>query len=217
MTVTRLPTSFWFSGLGSSRYNTLMLAAVDLNELAKTGSPRTRLLDGLAQRPRYPQSGLSHPAAQRLAPHIQPVTLQKLLPGQCGAEVGVKFTNQGQHVLPKHMRKPVIARLAAFAGDDAVRALLTIAAHQELHLPIAQTQTIGRRALGGTGSRMRWICSYRSSSRLFMLMRCHVEPRASRPPVLARSRRMTHAGCSRSAAQAVHPAGCCSVDYNALR
>ena len=61
-------------------FEPLMIAAVDLNQLAHTVAAPSRLVDSIATpRVRQPQAVLRHPLAQRLRRHAEPMALDQLL------------------------------------------------------------------------------------------------------------------------------------------
>jgi hypothetical protein len=69
-----------------------------------------RLLDAFALRPGQPDSGLPHPAAQRLSRHPHIMTLVQLLRRQRRTEVCVVLPNQRDGVITHDIRQAVVRR-----------------------------------------------------------------------------------------------------------
>lgn len=68
-------------------FKSMMVRAVDLDQLAKALPAQTRLVEGLPLLARQPQAPILHPLAQGLARYRQPVTLCQHLGRQDRAEV----------------------------------------------------------------------------------------------------------------------------------
>ena len=81
-----------------------MVRAVDLDQLAEVLTAMTRLLDASALRPGQPDSGLPHPATQRLSRHAHIMALAQLLGRQRRTKVRVVLPDQRNGVITHDIR-----------------------------------------------------------------------------------------------------------------
>jgi len=84
----------------SSAFEPSVVAAVDLDELAETGSAVARLVDrSSALAARLPQAGGRHQRAHGLLGQDQVVAFVQLLAGQRRAEVGVAIADHAERAI----------------------------------------------------------------------------------------------------------------------
>ena len=92
----------------------MVLAAVDLYELAGAIAAVTRLLDAFATlRPGFPNAIFDHPFAKRLRRDSDVVVLLQLLRGEPRAEVCVVRAHKSQSVLLVRLGDPIGCRPAS--------------------------------------------------------------------------------------------------------
>src|SRR3954453_22539310 len=130
----------------------VVLAAVDLDQLAHVFTAMARLVKALAFGPRPPDPGLDHPAAQRLArdPHI--VAVRELLGRQGWAEIRIMLAHQGDGLVAQDIRQAIVGGPAATAICDRSRTALSKAAPQSLALTPTAPQRAASRTWGETAA-----------------------------------------------------------------
>src|SRR5260370_42076835 len=75
-----------------------------------------RLLDALAFSTGHPDPRLPHPAAQRLPPNVEIMTLCQLLGCECRTKVCVKLPHQSNRIIANYIRQAVVRGDARGAG-----------------------------------------------------------------------------------------------------
>jgi hypothetical protein len=127
----------------------MVLAAIDLDQLAVALAPRTGLVDALlAFGPGEPEPVLDHPLPQGLGRDPQVVVLGQLLGGEGRAEIVVALAHQPEHLVAPRRRIAPVAGLAAPLGDQSGRALGAVGLDQTVHLAAAEPEELCR---GGAG------------------------------------------------------------------
>ncbi len=126
----------------------LVIAAIDLDQLAATRPTVSRLLDlRLSASAGNPEAVLDHPVPERLDRELQAVPLRQLLVGERRAEALVPGADRGQR-LPLQLRsQPPIAGSAAMFRRQALGAVPLVGAAESAHLPARQAQHPGRLTL----------------------------------------------------------------------
>src|ERR1700681_2626384 len=95
-----------------------------------------RLLDAFALRPRQPDPGLPHPAAQRLSRHAHIMALGQLLGRQRRAKVRVVLPDQRDGVITHHIRKAVVRRPTTSPVRNRRRTASAVSLQQPMGLPL---------------------------------------------------------------------------------
>ncbi len=122
-----------------------MVAAVDLDQLAQTCAPRTRLVDLRWTLPaRYPQARVRHQPSDRFPGQANAVALVQLLAGQRRAKVGIALTDDRQRPLGQILVQTPVTLAATLARGQSSRARFLVSDHQTLDLPHSQTQPFSR-------------------------------------------------------------------------
>jgi hypothetical protein len=103
-----------------------MVRTVDLDQLAEMLTTMARLLDAFALRPGQPDSGLPHPAAQRLSRYVHIMALAQLLGGQRRAKVRVILPDQRDGVITHDIRQAVVRRPTPPPVRNRSRTAITI-------------------------------------------------------------------------------------------
>ena len=122
-----------------------MRRPVDLHQLAIGFTPQPRLMERPPLLARQPQSGLRHPAAQRLARHTQTIPLGKLLRRQGRSEIRIAFANQRHRIIPDTVAGPVVRRPADRLVPDRRRTTSAHTLQQPADLALAQIKHMCRR------------------------------------------------------------------------
>src|SRR3979490_3160405 len=94
-----------------------------------------RLLDASALRPGQPDSGLPHPAAQRLSRHAHIMALAQLLGGQRRTKVRVVLPDQRDGVVTHDIRQAVVRRPTTPPVRNRRRTAITVSLQQSMGLP----------------------------------------------------------------------------------
>src|SRR6267378_1354221 len=122
-----------------------VLGAVDLNQFAEALAPVARLMrhpDSLS--PRDPDASADQPDPQRFLGDPEIVQLEELLAGQRGTEVGVALAHDLDGLRSQLVWQAPIARLAAFARDEARRPSLLEDRAQSTHLALGEADELCR-------------------------------------------------------------------------
>jgi hypothetical protein len=122
-----------------------MVRTVDLDQLADMLTTMARLLDAFALRSGQPDSGLPHPAAQRLSRHAHIMTLAQLLGRQRRAKVRIVLPDQPDGVITHDIRQPVVRWSATPPVRNRSRTAITVSLQQPMGLPPGEPHQIGRR------------------------------------------------------------------------
>ena len=129
-----------FSYQGSAVLKPVMLAAVNLNELAGAIAAVAGLLDTLATlHTGLPNAIFDHPLSERLDRHPKAVQLEELLVGQRRAEIRIPRPDDAQGLLTQPVGQGVIA-LATPTRDESSGSVTLVASVQPLHLTHAQRE-----------------------------------------------------------------------------
>src|ERR1700720_4500920 len=104
-----------------------------------------RLLDAFALRPRQPDSGPSHPAAQRLSRYAHIMALAQLLGGQRRAKVRVVLPNQRDGMITHGIRQAVVRRPTTPPVRNRRRTAIAVSLQQPMGLPLGDPHQNGRR------------------------------------------------------------------------
>ena len=129
------------AALVSTALEPVVVAAVDLHQLAHAGAALARAVHALGPaQPGLPQPGFDYPAAERLGAVDKAVISRQVLARQLGAEVGVVLAHQRDELLALQGRDPPVARNAALARDQPRWPLLANSPAQPFDLPYRYTQ-----------------------------------------------------------------------------
>ena len=116
-----------------------VLRAINLDQLAQAIAPIPRLMHRLQPCPAIlPQARRHHPLPQRLARQMNPVQLRQLLRSQRRSEVAIALPNDADDFGAQRCRITAVARPAAAAGDQGLRAMLVIGLRQPKYLTPAK-------------------------------------------------------------------------------
>src|SRR6267142_982907 len=107
----------------------------------------TRLLDAFALRPGQPDSGLPHPAAQRLSRHAHIMALAQLLGGQRRAKVRVVLPDQRDGVITHDIRQAFVRRLTTPPVRNRRRTATAVSLQPPMGLPQADPHQIGPKSV----------------------------------------------------------------------
>lgn len=113
----------------------LVIAAVDLDELAEAVPPIPRLVDLAGTlAPGGPQAGRDEPLAESLPANPKIVEVQQLLLSEGGSEVGVVLADDRDGALPDPVRQPVVARPASLQRNQPRGPTLRVPHAEPVHL-----------------------------------------------------------------------------------
>lgn len=121
----------------------VVVAAVDLDELAETRSAVPRLVSPAGPlRAGHPQTRTDHPLAQRLDADRDTVVRRQLLACERRTEVGVALAHERHGRFPRGGRELAVARLPALARDEPACALLAQGPAQPPHLAFTEPELL---------------------------------------------------------------------------
>ncbi|GAB1384276.1 hypothetical protein MASR1M50_25970 [Burkholderiales bacterium] len=125
------------AALGRAALEPVVVAAIDLHQLAQAGAACARAVHSLgAAALGRPQAGLDHPAAQGLGAVREAVFACQVFARQLGAEVAVALAQQLQRGLAHGIGDLAVAGPPAPLGDQAGIAFGAHAAAQPLDLTL---------------------------------------------------------------------------------
>src|SRR4030088_3491761 len=120
----------------------------------------TRLLDAFALRPGQPDSGLPHPAAQRLSRHAHIMAFAQLLGGQRRAKVRVELPDQRDGVITHDIRQMVVRRPTTPPVRNRRCTAIAVSLQQPMGLPLGYPHQIGPPPRVSTDGHRAALCSY---------------------------------------------------------
>ena len=153
---------------GSAVLEPVVVAAIDLHELAVAIPAVTRLLDAFATlRTGLPNAVRNHPFAKRLGRDSNVVVLQKLLRSERRPEVRVALAHQTEDVLLVRLRNPIGCRSAAALVSQACRSVSFKRSQQPPNLTLASVETTRR-----LGLRHASLCEPREDRQVCPFLSC---------------------------------------------
>ena len=129
-----------------------MVAPIDLDQLAVTLAPQSRLVERPSLCARQPEAVRHHPSSQRLSTHPKVMLLQKHFGRQRWSEVGIPGPDQLDRVPPNAFVPTPVRGPATSLVDQPAPAIRFIPRQQPVRLALAHSQYGCCRSHGTTPS-----------------------------------------------------------------